>query len=236
MSHFFTMVLLPNHAEDVDEGIAQLLAPYDENLEVDAYQRTCWCVKNSAADRANAIVDQEFGTIDSARDEFAKIWEATPKKPVEDPHDLWWQEQEVWEKFIRPRQNRREELTAEFLKDAKPDPECEDCNGTGTYETTYNPKSKWDWYTVGGRWSGTLDDYNPYTDPKNQQECWLCKGTGIRTDRPDKEQEKVQATVTVAQMSQAFTDIKNLSIKLSNTDLTGADKTDRKSTRLNSSH
>lgn len=26
---------------------------------------------------------------------------------------------------------------------------------------------KWDWYQVGGRWTGTLDGYDPETDPKN---------------------------------------------------------------------
>ena len=34
--------------------------------------------------------------------------------------------------------------------------DCENCNGTGEYETTYNPKSKWDWYRVGGRWDGVV--------------------------------------------------------------------------------
>lgn len=33
---------------------------------------------------------------------------------------------------------------------------CDECHGTGTYMSTYNPKSKWDWYEVGGRWSGWL--------------------------------------------------------------------------------
>lgn len=39
-------------------------------------------------------------------------------------------------------------------KDQKPDPVCRECYGTGSRSTTYNPKSKWDWYTVGGRWLG----------------------------------------------------------------------------------
>ena len=31
--------------------------------------------------------------------------------------------------------------------------DCPECQGTGEATTTYNPDSKWDWYTVGGRWS-----------------------------------------------------------------------------------
>jgi hypothetical protein len=38
----------------------------------------------------------------------------------------------------------------------------------------------WDWYQVGGRWSGTLDDYDPETDPKNSETCDYCGGTGDR--------------------------------------------------------
>ena len=40
----------------------------------------------------------------------------------------------------------------------EPTPDCEDCNGSGTRVTTYNPESKWDWYQIGGRWEGELPD------------------------------------------------------------------------------
>lgn len=32
----------------------------------------------------------------------------------------------------------------------------EDCDENGEYTTTYNPKSKWDWYRIGGRWNGEI--------------------------------------------------------------------------------
>jgi hypothetical protein len=35
-----------------------------------------------------------------------------------------------------------------------PDPECKECGGTGTHLSTTNPKAEWDWYEVGGRWTG----------------------------------------------------------------------------------
>lgn len=40
----------------------------------------------------------------------------------------------------------------------------------------------WDWYQIGGRWSGTLDGYEPEADPKNIVVCDQCNGTGLRTD------------------------------------------------------
>lgn len=40
----------------------------------------------------------------------------------------------------------------------------------------------WDWYQIGGRWTGLFDNYDPNTDPANLEVCSLCKGTGKRTD------------------------------------------------------
>lgn len=40
----------------------------------------------------------------------------------------------------------------------------------------------WDWYQIGGRWTGVLDGYDPETDPANIEPCPLCAGTGKRTD------------------------------------------------------
>lgn len=41
----------------------------------------------------------------------------------------------------------------------------------------------WDWYQIGGRWTGTFDGYDPGKDPDNLETCELCGGTGERTDR-----------------------------------------------------
>lgn len=40
----------------------------------------------------------------------------------------------------------------------------------------------WDWYQIGGRWSGTLDGFDPATDPANVESCTVCGGTGFRND------------------------------------------------------
>lgn len=42
---------------------------------------------------------------------------------------------------------------------------------------------KWDWFQLGGRYSGRLaPDYDPTEDPANKEVCSLCDGTGKRTD------------------------------------------------------
>ena len=40
--------------------------------------------------------------------------------------------------------------------------------------------SWWDFYQIGGRWTGCLDGYDPTKDPKNIETCYLCGGTGVR--------------------------------------------------------
>jgi hypothetical protein len=40
--------------------------------------------------------------------------------------------------------------------------------------------SRWDWWVIGGRYVGLLDEYDPAADPANTEVCSLCSGTGIR--------------------------------------------------------
>lgn len=51
----------------------------------------------------------------------------------------------------------------------------------GRYFRRTNPNSKWDWWQVGGRWSGMfIPGYDPNEDPNHKETCWLCQGTGKR--------------------------------------------------------
>jgi len=46
-----------------------------------------------------------------------------------------------------------------------------------------NPEGHWDWLQLGGRWTGTFKpEYKPEDDPANKKVCYLCQGTGTRTD------------------------------------------------------
>jgi hypothetical protein len=47
-------------------------------------------------------------------------------------------------------------------------------------ESWFENGSRWDWFQIGGRYTGKLSDYDPETDPENQQVCDLCHGTGKR--------------------------------------------------------
>lgn len=53
----------------------------------------------------------------------------------------------------------------------------------GRFWDRTNPNAKWDWWQVGGRYSGKFaPGYDPETDPNHRERCWLCLGTGKRLD------------------------------------------------------
>ena len=44
---------------------------------------------------------------------------------------------------------------------------CPECDGMGTLETTANPDGQWDWWQIGGRWTGWISGYDPEKEPEN---------------------------------------------------------------------
>ena len=57
----------------------------------------------------------------------------------------------------------------------EPHREDENCNG------------HWDWYQIGGRWTGKFDGFVPADDPSYYETCKICGGTGMRNDQADRE-------------------------------------------------
>jgi len=171
MSHFATLVLI--NKEDLSEGSAEeaigcFLSPFDENTEVDGYDEDCYCVGTTACNDARILAEIEYGKTGSElRDEF---WDIDEDKRPE------------WNEFIKDYSDIADRHMKAHALYNKPDADCEDCHGTGTRTSHYNPDSKWDWYQIGGRWTGFYSDYNPATDPKNIEVCDLCEGTGMRDD------------------------------------------------------
>lgn len=164
MSHFPTLVIFPNtepftrehiatvlpNAETlvalaVEAAIAKLLAPYDESVQVEEYERPCYCIGFAARHDALAEAIRECGTIDDLRGRFQRI-----------PEEREEQTQQRWKAFIAPFIAVQQRVLGEHPQKDAPDPACGQCNGKGGYASSYNPRSKWDFYTVGGRWDGWL--------------------------------------------------------------------------------
>jgi hypothetical protein len=55
---------------------------------------------------------------------------------------------------------------------------------------------EWDWYQIGGRWTGLFDGYKPEEDESNIEICDLCKGTGFRNDLIGKQMREEDPTYT----------------------------------------
>ena len=107
MTHFIAMVRYEGELGDLDNILEMMLAPYDENMEVNPYKK--WPDEDSV-------------------ERMAKHYEVS----VDNLEKLvtYMEDWSGYEGGIE--------------------------NGKLYYMTTYNPESKWDWWTLGGRWSGLL--------------------------------------------------------------------------------
>jgi hypothetical protein len=117
MSHFVTTVLIPQStpADAVESTVAALLEPFDENTEVDAYPTDCYCLGNLAHRAGVASAEQDVGAFDRLRDQY---W-ALPAT-----------ERSEWSAYMAPYQAIVDRVEHAHPLYEKPDPDCEDCQGT----------------------------------------------------------------------------------------------------------
>lgn len=152
MSHFPIAVLVPkllrNNADGINKFIEAQLDPYDENFRTPDYTQTCYCVGQDARLAARKRADELHGDIESHRERFLPIAKEMSEKDTN----------AAWLAFIEPYLKAEAECLAADPRKNSPATECEECNGTGISTSNYNPLSKWDWYVIGGRWSG---DFSP---------------------------------------------------------------------------
>ncbi|MDE6397885.1 MAG: hypothetical protein K2L51_01035 [Clostridiales bacterium] len=137
MSHF--TVALITKGKPTSELIDEMLAPYDENKEVEHFTSREELIKKTRAEiekyektvYAEYLADKEKYISESNNEAHIKyISEEFPKK-------LAWTDEECYQYAIR----------------------CEDAENIcddGSLCSTYNPNSKWDWYSIGGRYVGML--------------------------------------------------------------------------------
>jgi hypothetical protein len=168
MSHFLTLVIVPQDSLDLEVEVRHRLAPYDINLQVESYFEECYCLNRLASRSAFDYAEQH---APRTLDEYRQLYdELRGKKPT-------------WEQFTRAWQVVRDEAEQTHPRYQQFDPACEACQGSGTSNTTINSHGKWDWWQIGGRWTGALtQDYDPTKDIENQEWCDLCGGTGNRPD------------------------------------------------------
>lgn len=136
MSHFVVAVI-----SDGSKNLEDILAPYEE-MSVDRYVKY---TKEQA--------------IEKERNNLKKYMEGYYyQEYLKDPEKYIAEcKNEGHAEYIQGIANKLETWTDEdFYKEAIKYEEDEDVGPDGEIYSTYNPKSKWDWYDVGGRWSGML--------------------------------------------------------------------------------
>ena len=153
MSHFCVYVF-----HDKNTSIDTLLAPYDENLVFKPYVE--YTKEEAIAKVRKEIEDYKNGTYA----EYLKNPEEYGKKYGRNTDHIEYLEDEFPKKL-----NWTDEQCYDYIKqDYTPDMIDKD----GNILSRYNPKSKWDWYEVGGRWSGGIPmKTNTKLEIKSCNEC-----------------------------------------------------------------
>jgi len=164
MSHFFVVVILPKgfFSGNVTEKIGELLAPYNEGLSVPSYSKECYCVGSIAKQVSRAEADMAYGSMDDHRKRFwtkerLERQQLSFKAKDEGEAERMGEElDKEWCEFISSWDRMRNQVFEKHPEKDKSKTDCGRCQGTGKYETGYNPKSKWDWWRMGGRWDGSI--------------------------------------------------------------------------------
>jgi len=148
MSHYTVTIILPDKPKNpahADEMISELVAPFDENVEVEPYK--------------------------SHVDQVRSDWRTA------DPAKLGW----PWSYVRRESQVDLDDLAAvaDWMS-SEDEPYYVDEKGLYTM-STYNPQSKWDWWVVGGRWSGFYPIEGGMADIVRKGDVRLTEESNIQT-------------------------------------------------------
>lgn len=134
MTHYGVLVALPKRTKNIDRAIENVLAPFDENIEVEPYVR-------------HTVADIKAGRIETIKTVKENILKAEAENPQTE-------HSKEWLKSSKPYLANLEKMSdEEYYHDQT---EGSTLNEDGDEMSTYNPQSKWDWYTVGGRWNGSI--------------------------------------------------------------------------------
>jgi hypothetical protein len=142
MSHFSVAIIHKDTNEDLEEYLEDILEPYSEHKVVE-YTKSR---EEHIAEMRSSIAEYKISPMYK---EYLEDPIAYKKKSaneghwnyisVDFPKRLTWTDEECYQEAIA------------FYKD-----EEDAINEDGSTNETYNPLSKWDWWTIGGRWDNML--------------------------------------------------------------------------------
>jgi hypothetical protein len=129
MTHFSVGIIVPQGVNDVENLIDDLMQPYQEHDYAAPY--VCYSLEQAAADLTSNIHRLEL-----------IIERNEPLYDIAKCRDI----------LARLRTTTAEQRYQEAIDFV------EDFDENGRPISTYNPDSKWDWYVIGGRWDGWIND------------------------------------------------------------------------------
>lgn len=153
MSHFTVLVVVDGATtkDKLDHAVSGLLAKYDENRDVPRYrkhtkQEAIALTRKEIADRKEYSYDKwqsdpvEYESKVSNPNHLAYLRGDDPERSfLKEYETIMGSDEGAWKEAIKWEDDYDEE---------------------GIY-STYNPDSKWDWWSIGGRWSGAVLNAKP---------------------------------------------------------------------------
>ena len=138
MSHFCVYVF-----HDENTTVDELLAPYDENIEFSPYvlytkEQAIAKVRSEIEAFRNGIYKEYLADPVKYKENWGHLKPHIDYLENEFPKKLNWTDEECYEDIAKWK--REDGMVAE----------------DGSILSTYNPKAKWDWYQVGGRWNNSI--------------------------------------------------------------------------------
>lgn len=133
MSHYTVGVILPKHInqDEIEKNVAEALAPFNESLEVEPYiMHTKEELLKQYEEYKQRNINEKKGNNSS---EILNLVKGDLDMPDPDIYNF-------------------EDFVTLYLG--------YDIDKDGNALSTYNPNSKWDWYSIGGRWSELIEVKN----------------------------------------------------------------------------
>lgn len=136
MSHYPVAIFTKNGLDEVDE----LLKPYDETIAVEPY----------VALTREQLIHREKDMLQSAFSGPYSRWQIDPEgyeKGCSNPAHI---------EFLKSLPTLLKQSDEELYQTAIDGYDADRITSGGGLLSVYNPVSKWDWYLIGGRWTGML--------------------------------------------------------------------------------
>jgi hypothetical protein len=174
--HYVLHVIIPDFISttEIPNVIENMLKPFDYDCNIQQHETDCFCVNRAAFLESRKEVEKECGKTFKELEEEYFANKDTQTVP--------------YRQYIRPYFVLVKEKMEKHPLYQKPDPDCGTCHGSGKVMVEANPNGKYDWYVIGGRWSGWLtgkksDD--PYEDniDDNVVSVQLAKEKALKEER-----------------------------------------------------